>query len=67
MDRTLVREGQVVMRGARLGTVGATGRATAPHLHWSVRLGSTRVDPASLLDIFPGPPAAPAASRPSTH
>ena len=54
MQRTLVREGQVVARGARLGTVGATGRATAPHLHWSVRVGSTRVDPASLLEVLRG-------------
>ena len=52
MQRTSVRAGQVVARGARLGTVGATGRATAPHLHWSVRVGATRVDPASVLDVL---------------
>jgi murein DD-endopeptidase MepM/ murein hydrolase activator NlpD len=52
MTRTLVREGQTVVRGARLGTVGSTGRATGPHLHWSVRLGGTRVDPASVLDVL---------------
>ena len=56
MQRTSVREGQVVARGARLGTVGATGRATAPHLHWSVRVGATRVDPASVLDVLAAPP-----------
>jgi murein DD-endopeptidase MepM/ murein hydrolase activator NlpD len=52
MTRTLVREGQTVVRGARVGTVGSTGRATGPHLHWSVRLAGTRVDPASLLEIL---------------
>ncbi len=52
MTRTLVREGQTVARGARVGTVGATGRATGPHLHWSVRLGGTRVDPASVLLVL---------------
>jgi murein DD-endopeptidase MepM/ murein hydrolase activator NlpD len=52
MTRTLVREGQTVARGARVGTVGATGRVTGPHLHWSVRLGSARVDPASVLDVL---------------
>ena len=65
MERTLVREGQVVARGARLGTVGATGRATAPHLHWSVRLGSTKVDPAALLDTLAAisPPASRSSGR----
>jgi murein DD-endopeptidase MepM/ murein hydrolase activator NlpD len=57
LQRTSVRAGQVVAQGARLGTVGATGRATAPHLHWSVRLGSARVDPASVLDVLAAPPA----------
>ena len=44
-----VGEGDVVDRGAGLGRVGATGRVTGPHLHWSVRLNETRVDPLSLL------------------
>ena len=55
LQRTLVREGLEVARGARLGTVGATGRATGPHLHWSVRLGGARVDPAALLELLPPP------------
>jgi murein DD-endopeptidase MepM/ murein hydrolase activator NlpD len=59
LQRTSVRTGEVVARGARLGTVGATGRATAPHLHWSVRVGTTRVDPASVLDVLAAPPPAP--------
>ena len=41
--------GDVVKRRAELGRVGATGRVTGPHLHWSVRLNETRVDPLSLL------------------
>jgi murein DD-endopeptidase MepM/ murein hydrolase activator NlpD len=52
LQRTLVGDGQIVARGDRLGTVGATGRATGPHLHWSVRLGSIRVDPASVLAVL---------------
>jgi len=60
MTRTLVREDQVVASGARLGTVGATGRVTGPHLHWSVRLGGTRVDPAAVLELL-GPLARPGA------
>ena len=59
MTRTSVLEGQIVARGARLGTVGATGRATGPHLHWSVRLGGTRVDPAAVLALLGPATAAP--------
>jgi murein DD-endopeptidase MepM/ murein hydrolase activator NlpD len=56
MTKTLVREGDTVARGARVGTVGSTGRVTGPHLHWSVRLGGTRVDPAAVLELL-GPKA----------
>jgi murein DD-endopeptidase MepM/ murein hydrolase activator NlpD len=58
LQRPLVHEGLEVARGAPLGTVGATGRATGPHLHWSVRLGGARVDPAALLELLPPPPPA---------
>ena len=43
-----VREGQVVRRGQRLGAVGATGRATGPHLHWSLKWNDARIDPQML-------------------
>jgi murein DD-endopeptidase MepM/ murein hydrolase activator NlpD len=44
-----VREGEMVRKGAILGKVGATGRVTGPHLHWTVRISGARVDPLSLL------------------
>jgi hypothetical protein len=44
-----VRTDDHVQPDALLGRVGATGRATGPHLHWSVRLAGARVDPLSLI------------------
>jgi murein DD-endopeptidase MepM/ murein hydrolase activator NlpD len=56
-----VREGAMVAAGDVVGRVGATGLATGPHLHWSVRLAGTRVDPMSLLNLFA--PRGPASKR----
>ena len=46
-----VAEGDTVEAGERIGSVGATGRVTGPHLHWIVRYGPITVDPLSLLDV----------------
>jgi murein DD-endopeptidase MepM/ murein hydrolase activator NlpD len=40
-----VAVGQVVRQGQRIGAVGATGRATGPHLHWSMTWNGARLDP----------------------
>lgn len=53
LSRIAVQEGQEVARGDLVGMVGATGRVTGPHLHWTVRLMETRVDPLSLMEILP--------------
>jgi murein DD-endopeptidase MepM/ murein hydrolase activator NlpD len=40
-----VGQGQRVRQGQLIGTVGATGRATGPHLHWSMKWRDARIDP----------------------
>jgi murein DD-endopeptidase MepM/ murein hydrolase activator NlpD len=49
LERATTEPGRDVARGDLVGLVGATGRATGPHLHWSARLQRARVDPLSLL------------------
>ena len=53
MSRIDVKVGDDVTTGSPVGLVGKTGRVTGPHLHWSVRLGAARVDPALLLQLAP--------------
>jgi hypothetical protein len=45
LDRIDVKPGDTVRKGQRIGLSGRTGRATGPHLHWSVILNGAMVDP----------------------
>ena len=47
----LVREGDAVTQGQPIGRIGATGRATGPHLHWGLTWRGRRLDPL----LFTGP------------
>ena len=49
LSRIGVRAGQEVHRGEVVGSVGSTGRTTAPHLHYEVRLGGAPVNPYRYL------------------
>jgi Peptidase family M23 len=51
LDSTAVTEGDLVERGQTVGTVGATGRATGPHLHFGAHVAGARIDPATLLTL----------------
>jgi murein DD-endopeptidase MepM/ murein hydrolase activator NlpD len=47
-----VRPGDRVKTGDTVGRAGATGLVTGPHLHWTVRLANTRVDPLSVVSAL---------------
>ena len=49
LDTINVKKGDHIAQGESFATVGMTGRATGPHLHWSVSLNDARIDPSLLL------------------
>ena len=51
LSEILVSVNNIVRRGELIGKVGATGRATGPHLHWGAELKGKRIDP-KYLDVF---------------
>jgi murein DD-endopeptidase MepM/ murein hydrolase activator NlpD len=58
MSRIDVQAGQRVAKGDVLGAVGATGRATGPHLHWGLKWTNRIVDPQLLVDPAQNPQGA---------
>jgi murein DD-endopeptidase MepM/ murein hydrolase activator NlpD len=49
LSRIDVKPGDRVVQGQRIGAIGATGRATGPHLHWAMSWGDVRIDPQLLV------------------
>jgi murein DD-endopeptidase MepM/ murein hydrolase activator NlpD len=52
-SRLLVKTGDVVHRGQAIGLIGMTGRATGPHLHWSLKWRDARLDPILFTGAMP--------------
>ncbi|MGD9664537.1 MAG: M23 family metallopeptidase, partial [Novosphingobium sp.] len=48
-SQILVKEGERVKQGQVIGRIGMSGRATGPHLHWSLKWDSARLDPLLLV------------------
>ena len=52
LSKIEVTPGTMVKQGDVIGLVGATGRVTGPHLHWSVSLNGNRVDPQTFMQLL---------------
>ncbi|MEO8011820.1 MAG: M23 family metallopeptidase, partial [Dokdonella sp.] len=50
LSRIDVKVGERIEQGQVLGAVGATGRASGPHLHWGMNWFEVRIDPQLLLE-----------------
>ncbi|WGF86663.1 M23 family metallopeptidase [Marinivivus vitaminiproducens] len=53
LDTIEVAKGDTINRGQELGTLGASGRATGPHLHWGIYWFERAVDPADVIAVHP--------------
>ena len=52
-SRTLVSAGDSVVTGEVVGLTGSTGRSTAPHLHFEIRLNGRSIDPRQVIEEVP--------------
>jgi len=55
LSRIDVKKGDVVRQGQLIGAIGATGRATGPHLHWGMKWNEERIDPQTLAGAMSAP------------
>jgi len=51
LDKIMVQEGNQVTKGQVVGLLGATGRATGPHLHFGIRINGARIDPVQFMKV----------------
>lgn len=59
LQKLLVKRGDRVKQGDLIGELGATGRATGPHLDWRMSWFDARIDPQRLVPPMPAPGPAP--------
>ena len=52
LSEQTVSTGELVQQDQVIGLVGATGRVTGPHLHWSVSLNGYRIDPLAFREAL---------------
>jgi murein DD-endopeptidase MepM/ murein hydrolase activator NlpD len=53
LSRIVVKKGDVLRQGQVVGAIGATGRASGPHLHWGMKWKQERIDPQPLAGPMP--------------
>ncbi len=68
-SKIMVKKGDLIKRGQKIGEVGSTGRSTGPHLHFEVLVRGVPQDPQKFMNAGRSLPAqqialAPAAPRP---
>ncbi|MBN1949469.1 MAG: M23 family metallopeptidase, partial [Candidatus Cloacimonetes bacterium] len=51
LAKVLVGEEDLVKKGMTVGLVGDTGNSTAPHLHFEIICGNSRIDPRELIKL----------------
>ncbi|WP_411376617.1 M23 family metallopeptidase [Desulfurobacterium thermolithotrophum] len=51
LSKLLVKEGQIVRAGQKIGKVGSTGRSTGPHLHFGIYVNGIKVDPILAFNL----------------
>lgn len=61
-SKVVVKKGDLVRRGQKVGEVGSTGRSTGPHLHFEVLVQGVPQDPQKFLNANPNPPVQVAAA-----
>lgn len=53
LSKILVNQDDIIQQGQEIALIGATGRATGPHLHWSMNWFTERLDPETLVGEMP--------------